>query len=156
VNISDYLIEQQDHDWDDLLSEWHWLLPEKFTLWLVNRYGDLFIVRDDDSSVWMVDIGIGSIEYLASSRDEYANLLDIDDNADDWLMIPLVDQCVQAGLKLATGQCYSFKVPPVLGGQYDVSNTHVCNISVHYSLLGQIHNRIKDLPDGTQVRFRIS
>lgn len=105
----------------------------------------------------MADVGIGTLERLASSRDEYADLLDVGDNANDWLMIPLVDQCVQAGLSLTENQCYSFKTPPILGGEYEVANTEICDLSVHYSLFGQIHSQIKDLPDGTRIgRIRIT
>ena len=56
MNVNDYLIDQTGLDWAELLSDWHWLLPEDFTLWLVNRFGDLFIGLGD-GSVQMLDCG---------------------------------------------------------------------------------------------------
>jgi hypothetical protein len=88
-----------------VLSSWSWLLPPKFTLWMVNRFGDLFLVPPD-GVVYMLDVGGGTLTKLAESRDEFGNRIDEDDNANQWLMIPLVDRMVAAGITLKAGQCY--------------------------------------------------
>jgi hypothetical protein len=150
MSIHDYLIDHQGFDWNSLFAEWTWLLPNQFTVWLMNRYGDLFLVLDD-GSVHMLDVGGGSFERVANSRDEFCTQVDEDDNANDWFMIPLVDQLVAAGLTLKPGECYSYTVPPVLGGGYTVENTYVLPIAEHYSVYGPVHNQIKDLPDGSEV-----
>ena len=48
MNVSDYLIDQEGKDWAELLSDWGILLPSSFTVWLVNRFGDVLAVFDDD------------------------------------------------------------------------------------------------------------
>jgi hypothetical protein len=42
--VDDYLIDQRNLDWAKLLETWLWLLPPEFTVWLVNRYAELFRV----------------------------------------------------------------------------------------------------------------
>ena len=152
MNINDYLIDQRNKDWSQLLSGWAGTLPESFTLWLVNRFGDAFLVLDD-GSVHMLDIGGGQISQVADSRDHFANSIDLDDNANNWLMIPLVDQCATALPPLGESQCYGFKVPPMLGGEYILDNIEPTDLAVHYSLLADIHRQTKDMPDGTRVRL---
>jgi hypothetical protein len=56
ISIADYLIDQSGIDWPKALCSWSWLLPPEFTLWLVNRFGDLFLVLPDDT-VHMLDVG---------------------------------------------------------------------------------------------------
>ena len=154
MDINDYLLEQKGINWNDVLSDWHWILPKEFTIWLVNRFGDLFLVLPDES-VQMLDLGAGTLETLANSRDSFCTLIDQDDNDKDWLLIPLVDECIGKGLILEKNQCYSYKLAPALGGEYNIDNIEVCDISVHYSIFGQIHNQIKDVPDGTSVKFKL-
>ena len=52
---------------------------------------------------------------------------------------------------LAEGQIYSYKTPPVLGGEYSTDNLEPTGIAVHFSVLGQIHRQVKDLPPGTKI-----
>jgi hypothetical protein len=151
MDINDYLIPQAGKDWSDLLSGWREALPASFTLWMVNRFGDLFIVTDD-GSVHMLDVGAGRLAALADNRDQFCSLVDVGDNANNWLMIPLVDACVAGGLILRPDECYGYKIPPILGGKYDVSNIEPTDLSVHYSLLADIYRQTKDLPDGTHIR----
>ncbi len=150
MTINDYLIDQSGHDWAAMLADWNWLLPADFSIWLVNRLGDLFIVLDD-GTVYMLDVGAGKFEKLADSQDDFIAKIDEGDNASDWLMIPLVDHCVETGLELSDGQVYSYRTPPILGGEYAVENIEVADLAVHFSVLGQIHRQVKDLPDGTSV-----
>ena len=154
MNIHDYLIDQQGFDWSELLSTWHWLLPRQFTVWLVNRFGDLFIIKDD-GTVHMLDVGVGSLKQVASSKDEFWEKIDEPGRAGDWLAIPLVDALVASGQTLGSGQCYSYRQLPVLGGDYEIGNVIIKDIAFHYAAFGPIHERIKNLPDGTKVTFKV-
>ena len=151
MNINDYLIDQSEKDWTQLLSDWVPPLPSSFTVWLVNRFGDLFVVTDDDV-VHMLDVGVGRFVPVAKDRSHFCTLLDADDNAEIWLLISLVDNCVAAGVTVSSNQCYGFKIPPVLGGKYEVVNIEPTDLSVHYSFLADIYRQTKDLPDGTKIK----
>lgn len=151
--ITDYTIDHQGFDWSALLADWAWMLPLEFTVWLMNRYGDLFLVLED-GSVHILDIGNGTLDKLAQSRDDFCEKVDNDSNANDWLMIPLVDQLRHAGKELQPSQCYSFVIPPVLGGDFAVENTAILNIMEHYTVYASIHEQIKDLPEGSQVSLK--
>lgn len=142
MNINDYLLERGDSDWAALLADWNWILPPRFTLWLVNRYGDLFLVLPEDGSVCMLDVGAGTLRRIAGDQEQFDALLRQDNNANEWLMIPLVDDCVAAGLELPPGHCYGFRQPPALGGAYELANTEVVDLYTHYSNLGQLHAQI--------------
>ena len=154
MSVHDYLIDHNDFDWAQLLSGWAWQLRSEFTVWLMNRFGDLFFILPD-GSVNMLDFGDGSLTKMAESRDDFSRRIDEDDNADDWLMIPLVDRLVAAGIHLQSGQWYSLLVPPILGGDYTVENTVVLPIAEHYGVYGSYHEQLRGIPDGTKVVIKV-
>ncbi len=154
MSIHDYIIDHQGFDWPHLLTSWAWLLPRQFTVWIMNRFGDLFIILDD-GTVHMLDVGAGSLNKLAENRDNFRSRVDEDDNANDWLMIPLVDRLTATGIKLKKGECYSYREPPILGGDYTVENTCVVPVADHYAMFGSIHEQIKDVPDGGEIEIKI-
>jgi hypothetical protein len=150
MDINNYLIAQAGKDWRSLLAGWRGALPTSFTLWIVNRFGDSFVVFDD-GSVHILDVGIGKIVKLANTRDQFAELLGAGDNANNWLMIQLVDACVAAGMLPGPNQCYGYKIPPMLGGSHEIGNIELTDLSVHFSFLADIYRQTKDLPAGTHV-----
>jgi hypothetical protein len=152
MEINDYLIDQSGKDWPELLSGCLDTRRFSFAVWLVNRFGDVFAVFED-GSIHMLDVGIGEVERIADSRDHFAALINLDDNANNWLMIPLVDQCVGAGLSLGNNQCYGYKVPPILGGLYTIENFELTDLSVHYLFLSDIYRQVKDMPVGTKIKL---
>ena len=154
MSARDYLIDHRGYDWGSLLSDWAWLLPKSFTLWLMNRFGDLFIVLDD-GTVHMLDVEGGTFRKVAESREDFGAKIDDPEIAYNWLMIPLVDELVQHGVRLRKGQCYAYKQLPILGGDYILENVAVIGIPEHFRAYGSIHRQIKDLPDGTEVRIEI-
>lgn len=149
-NIKDYLIEQTGQDWNSLLKAWIPPLSPKLTLWMVNRLGDI-IAEFEDGSIHFLDVGAGQLTRIADDREDFAARLDRDDNADYWLAVSLVDDYVASGLTLADGQCYGYRIPPLLGGSYDIDNIEPTDLSVHYGMLGDLFQQTKDLPDGTKV-----
>lgn len=154
INIHDYTIDHRDVDWSTILRDWAWSLPERLTVWIMNRFGDLFLAFED-GSIQMLDVGAGTLEKLAENREEFCDKIDVENNANNWLMIPLVDQLVAAGLTLKKGECYGFCISPVLGGGYTVENSFVLPIAEHYGVNASIHQQLKDVPDDTQVEICI-
>lgn len=153
VNINDYLISQTGFDCQAQLARWAEILPETFTIWLVNRFANVFIIAED-GSVHCLDVVSGTLERVADSRDQFADLMDIPQSANNWLMIPLVDHCVKAGISLQPGQCYSFKVPPLFG-EYGLGNVAPVDVAENYAFLADIWSRTKNMTDGTSVRLVI-
>jgi hypothetical protein len=152
MNLHDYLIDCSGFDWQKLVASWHWLLPPQFTAWIMNRFGDLFLTTAD-GRVHRLALDTGAIEVLAGSQDRFCDKLDDPEVANDWLMIPLVDQLVAAGKILEPGRCYAFIQIPILGGEYAIENVTIRGVADQYAALGPIFERLKDVPDGTQVTF---
>jgi hypothetical protein len=155
MDINEYLIDHRRFVWPTILADWAWLLPgREFTLSLMNRFGDLFIVMDS-GSVHLLRVCDGSAEKVAENREDFYRQVDEDNNGNDWFMIPFIDKLVAAGKLLKEGRCYSFVLPPVLGGEYTIENTCDLNVAEHFSVYASIHHQIKDLPDGTRVRLKV-
>ena len=152
VNVNDYLIDQGGFDWQAMLTGWAEILPQTFTMWLVSRFGDVFIIAED-GAVHQLDVSGGTLDRVADTRDHFAALIDVPQNANNWLMIPLVDQCVKSGMSLQPGQCYGFKIPPLLGGEYEPGNIAPVDLAQNYAFLADIWAQTKDVPDGTPVRL---
>jgi hypothetical protein len=150
-SLSDYLLEHAGVDWPQVLSSWSWLLPPELTLWLVSRFADLFVVTPD-GAVHMLDVTGGTFKKVAEDREAFRSLFD--DNSEDWLMISRVDEFVNRGLTLKPGQCYGFKFPPVMGGEYSAENCVPISISDYLGACGSIHEQLKDIPDGTRVTLK--
>jgi len=132
MNINDYLITDMGIDWVGLLGDWIPTLPERFNVWLVNRLGEPIVVGDD-GAVSLLDVGAGECFVLARDRAQFAQRLDSGDNANQWLRIGLVDQCRRAGMVLKSFECYGFRIPPTLGGRYEVANLTPTRLDVHLS-----------------------
>lgn len=139
MNINDYLIAPAGNDWEKLLGYWKPPLPEDFAPWLVNRFGDVFGVAPDAGVYWL-EVAVGTVSKVADSREHFAQLLDAG-NAGRWLMIPLVDACGRAGMKLGPGQCYGLKIPPLLGGKYELANIEPTRLLVYYSYQAYVHKQ---------------
>jgi hypothetical protein len=148
--VDDYLIEQPMDDWQSAISAWAWLLPPDATIWGISRFADVFLVMAD-GTVWMLDVGVGSLTRLADDTIHFQGLVEDEDNAVEWLMTPLVDDLVDSGMTLRSGQCYGFKIPPVLGGDYTIENVAMLPISDYLGSTGSIHEQLQELPDGAEV-----
>jgi hypothetical protein len=96
VNVNDYLIEQARWDWQIMFAGWAEILPDTFTIWLVNRFAEVFFIAED-GSIHFLDITGGTLDRVADSREDFAVLMDVPDNANNWLMVPVVDECGHSG-----------------------------------------------------------
>jgi hypothetical protein len=155
IKIADYLIDQSGIDWQKALASWSWLVPPEFTIWLVNRFADLFLVLPD-GAIHMLDVGGGTLIKVSESREDFCMKIDEDNNANEWLMIPLVDRMTAAGIHLQAGQCYGFKVMPILGGDYTVENCVSIGVCDYVGGYGSIHEQLLDVPDGAEIVLKVA
>lgn len=140
TNINDYLIDPTGHDWPALLVTWMKLLPEGAAIWAVNRIGDVIGVAADGAVYWL-DVGTEQVARIAGSRDDFMIKINEGSHAKQWLATPLIDECVAAGMTLEPGQCYGFKVAPLLGGDYVVENMEPMALAEHYAALARAAGR---------------
>lgn len=154
MNVNDYLIDHFTFDWRTLLADWLSFLPDAFDVWLMNKFGDLFLVATD-GTILFFDVTGWTIEKVAENKDEFFELIYQGNNANYWLMIPLVDKMIAAGITLTDGRCYCFKIPTTLGGEYSVENAATISIEEHYSVNAYFYEQIKDLPDGAKVKLKV-
>ena len=135
---------------DGILDDWSWLLKQPHRVVVVTKMGDAF-VRDPQGKILFLDTMEGSLQPAADNVDAFKDALQRGTTNSEWLMLGLVAHLEQQGQQLGPGQCFSYTIPPVLGGAIEPTNVEVVDVSVHFSIAGQIHRQVKDLPPGTPV-----
>lgn len=137
-------------DLDDICSDWQWLLNNEYSPIMVTLSGDAFL-SDKGGSIHWLDTGTGQLKKVAqSSNGFYIGLEDID-NIDNWLSASTVLDLIESGLILKENEVYSYKLMPIMNGDYSVENFDATDMSVHFSMTGQICRQLHNVPDGTKI-----
>jgi|SRR4051812_9836565 hypothetical protein len=135
---------------EQLLEDWMWLLKKPHDLLFVTKMGDAFL-RAQSESVVFLDTLEGDAKAIAPDERTF-NLRwgagDLDPTLFNPDMIALLER---SGMGLGPDQCYSYQLPPVVGGGLESCNIHVVSLLVHFSIAGQLHQQVKDLPPGARI-----
>lgn len=142
-----------DHiDVERLMDSWEWLIGKDKTPILMTSIGDLFFSDDEQKCYWL-DVGGGTFEKVAESIAEFNEKLKDPKQIDEWFLLGLVERIKASGLRFKEKELYGYKKLPIIGGEYEPHNFESTNIEVHFELSGQIHQQIRDLPDGTEIQI---
>jgi hypothetical protein len=151
ITLSDIIVSFDHLDRNHLLDDWRWLIgPSKQPI-LLSAVGDAFVQDETDATIHLLDTAAGSCGLVAADEDEFRALLSDSQWVTDHLAVRVIADFLTNGLRLEPGQIYSWKRPPVLGGEYEFDNAHTTDITVHFSVTGQIHEQVRSLPPGTPV-----
>jgi len=150
ITWKELTLNPDSFDFDALLADWRWLVPESQVPIVVTALGDLFL-QDDDNSVHWLDTGAGTLTRVADNLAAFEKMIVQPQHADKGLLPQLIGDLIHDGQVLAAGQCYSWEVPPGLSGEVSADNVRPKDIKVHFSLFGQIFQQTKDLPEGTPI-----
>ncbi|MBA6381363.1 DUF1851 domain-containing protein [Colwellia sp. BRX10-1] len=151
MTLNDLTVKFDQLERTTILSEWEWMLKEQYLPILITASGDAFIQNlIDDSICWLGTAG-AELEDIADSYDEFVELLNNKEFVVDYFMVQMVGDLIQSGKSLEAGQIYSLTKPYLLGGSFKLENIEATDISVHFSLTGQIADQVSNLPDGTNV-----
>jgi hypothetical protein len=147
--VGDILADPGDLDLQSLLEPWQWLGIGEATVVAATLLGDL--VLENAAGVHVLDTTAGELRLLAASRD--AMHAASSDDLDEWFAAGLAFDCLESGLSPGSRQCLSYKIPPVLGGSFDLDNVEVTDLDVHQHVIAQILEQVRDLPDGATIRL---
>jgi len=136
---------------DSFLSDWRWLVGDAVNLVLVSALGDLFL-KDAQGHILWLDTGSARLTRIAESADQFKQLMQQTEHAEEWFAPQLIGDLIESGMRPAPGQCYSYKVPPMLSGKFELDNFEPTDLLVHCSMCGQIAQQIQNLPVGTKIR----
>ena len=151
MTLNDLTVNFSHLERRSLLSDWGWLLgPDKLPV-LLAASGDAFVQDVSDGSVHILDICAGKLNRGAESFERFQSLLKEKNFVVNYFAVKMVSELRASGCTLEAGQIYSFKRPPVLGGDYVLANIEPTDIEVHFSMAGQIHRQIAARPPGTSI-----
>lgn len=150
ITWNELTVSLDNVDFDDILSDWRWLVGQEYTPVLISALGDLFL-RHDDGRIFWLNVGWGQLLEVAASAAEFKQFMVQPSNAAEWFVPTLVGDILSSGKKLGSGECFSYQIPPAFGGEIEPDNFEPTNMSVHFSILGQIHEQVKDLPEGASI-----
>lgn len=150
VTFADLVVSVPPDQLATLLRDWTWLLGADASPFLVAAAGDVFFT-DARGAVHVLDIEEARHECVADSMAEFRLGLRDASTAQRWLGVDRYARAREAGVALPAGSFFSFITPLCLGGEDSVDNLEASDPVVTVSLLGQIHDRIRDLPEGTPL-----
>lgn len=144
LTLDDLTVSIAHLDRKDLLRDWRWLIgPTKVPV-LVTALGNAFLVDTADRTVHVLDSGPGTLQSVATSAEDFRRRLRDRDFVIEHFVPIIVVRMRERGHLLRTGQLYGFKTPPPLGGEYSPDNLEPTDIDVHFTVLGQIHERARN------------
>jgi hypothetical protein len=153
--LDDLTIKLNEINIADILSSWSWLVRDLDELLLISKLGDLFFENKDGVVYWLATDSC-ELTKVADSKQEFYSFLNDDEKIDNWFLPQLLKELEQAGILLNYNQVYSYKKMPVLGGEYSIDNIDPLDIKIHFDLTGIIGEQIKDLPNGTKIKIKIT
>jgi hypothetical protein len=154
VTVLDLIKDIEKIDLEDITSDWEWLIGDYKNVLMVSKFGDMFLVNPDSEIVWL-DTGTGTVTKVASSTTEFEEHLKNEEKVDHWFLPGLYLELESLSLILKENEVYSFQLLPALGGKYTADNIKPTDMSVHFSINGQVFRQLKNVPEGTEIKIEV-
>lgn len=151
MTLNDLTVNFNHLSSDTLLKDWEWLIGKNKKPILVTIAGDAFVQDTEDKTVHFLDTVEGNISEVATDGVEFEEQVKDKNFVMKFFSVNLVAPLIKSGQSPAKGRIFEFKIPPVLGGEYETANLETTDIEVHFSMLGQIWAQVSNLPPGTKI-----
>ena len=149
-DISFLFISVSETDVLSAIESWSWLPITDLTVFAVSAFGEVFF-RNELGEVFQIDTIEGLLSKVANNATEFTDLLQDEESRDKLLLDGFVSGARSRGLVLEDGECYDFKIAPILGGPMEAEQIEKTSFVVKLDLAGQIHEQVKGLAPGTQI-----
>ena len=136
-----------------LRRNWAWILDDPTQVLMVNAFGNV-LVTCHDGTLWRV---IPEVLTARKVRDDKNYLAAFDDEKfrEQWFLEGVADAAEAALGSSREGQCYAFKIWPIMGGGFTPDNMYLATTTEWLAVSGDVGQQIKDLPSGTTITLDI-
>jgi len=120
--------------------------------WLGRHFAvDLGRVEGGVPQVLMLEVGAGEAMQIPSSIEDFHNI-EIVNHANDALSFQFWKRWRETNPNaLAYSECVGYKVPLFLGGNDNLSNLEIIDLSVYVHICGQLRHKTLSLSDGQTI-----
>lgn len=134
------------------LANWQWLIGKHvFRVHRVTMLAHVLLI-DQSGSIWHLDVTWGRLMRIGDSIDNFEAMVAADRNLRRDLLYTFLMRDVISRKPLPAGRCYSWKVPPHLGGELDEDDLEDCDAATYISVMGQLHQQTnRARPDETRT-----
>ena len=138
---------------DRLLRDWLWLCPEHVRLVAVDAFGDLFL-QNLQGAILRLDTSGGRIERISESLEGFQKSAHLAEKRKEWFFEDVALVLAERGFRPSYGKCLAYKTPIVFKESTGAAtNVYIADLYEYVSFLGCLHNQIKNVADGGQVRI---
>jgi hypothetical protein len=136
------MIEASYYNAERLLEAWRWLVPKTERPLLLSAMGDWVFGRPDGTMA-KIDILEGRYVTIAKSSNEFNALKRSEQWLDEHFSASWVVIARGNGLVPTPDQCLGWKIAPIIGGKFSVSNLALFDMALYQSIQGQMHRQIQ-------------
>lgn len=148
MEIQDLTIPSEHLEAKRLLQNWAWLFEPRLEILMITKLGDAFLIEPSSGAIFFLDTLDGELESIADSIADFRKLLEDKDFVIDYFSLELLAPVMH--LTMPENTVYSFKTPPVLGGELDSDNLELFDVITHFDDMGKLWCEVDQLAQEMQ------
>lgn len=125
-----------------------WGLPTDSKILDVTPFGDFF-ARLPDTTVILISATDGEVKNVTKEINEFGLPPVEIELGDEWYQLDAQAGLEEEGFKLNSAECFGFKQPLFLGGDYSPENIETINICNYHSSVFKLYSQTSADPIGT-------
>ena len=133
-------------------KSWKWTGKTAKEIVAINDFGNIIFTTADGEYFRICPEEL-SCNLIARTPDDYDELQKDPDFIEDWEISEFVKLATETLGKLNEGEKYCLKLPAVFLGEYSAQNIGKAPHDKLISFAGEMAEKIKDLPDGTELKL---
>lgn len=143
MEIQDLTVPSEHLKAKELLKNWAWLFEPRLEIVMITKLGDAFLIEPQSGEIFFLDTLDGELESIADSIADFRELLNDREFVIDYFSLELLAPLMH--LSMPDNTVYSFKEPPVLGGEVSSDNLELFDIATHFDDMGRLWCEIDQL-----------
>jgi hypothetical protein len=133
---------------------WSWTRQSFVAITAINPFGHM-ILRDAEGHYAHCDPEMLTLTQVALGDEALFEYMAAPDVREIWEAKDFIEQAESLLGKIDAGRIYSWKIAPVLGGDFIPENMTTMALHEHIRFTGHIADQLKDVQDGQTIQLKV-